>query len=31
MGRDIHVILEKKTADGWEFFDPGFAAYDRRY
>ena len=31
MGRDIHVVLEKKTADGWEFFDPGFAAYDGRY
>ena len=31
MGRDIHVVLEKKTADGWEFFNPGFAAYDRRY
>ena len=30
MGRDIHVVLEKKTADGWEFFNPGFAAYDRR-
>lgn len=30
MGRDIHVILEKKTAGGWEFFNPGFAAYDNR-
>lgn len=30
MGRDIHVVLEKKTADGWEFFNPGFAAYDSR-
>lgn len=31
MGRDIHVVLEKKTADGWEFFNASFAAYDRRY
>ena len=31
MGRDIHVVLEKKTASGWEFFDPGFTAYDGRH
>lgn len=31
MGRDIHVVLERKTADGWEFFDPNFKAFDHRY
>ena len=31
MGRDIHVVLEKKTAAGWEFFDPGFECFDERY
>ena len=31
MGRDIHVVLERKTADGWEFFDPNFEAFDHRY
>jgi len=30
MGRDIHVVLEKKTADRWEFFDPGFERFDGR-
>lgn len=31
MGRDIHVVLEKKTAAGWEFFDPGFECFDERF
>ena len=31
MGRDIHVVLEKKTAASWEFFDPGFECFDERY
>ena len=31
MGRDIHIVLERKTADGWEFFDPNFEAFDHRY
>lgn len=31
MGRDIHVVLERKTADGWKFFDPNFDTFDHRY
>lgn len=31
MGRDIHVVLEKKTDSGWAFFDPGFTAFDGRF
>ena len=31
MGHDIHVVLEKKTAAGWEFFDPGFECFDGRH
>lgn len=31
MGRDIHVVLEKKTVGGWAFFDPDFDAFDNRY
>ena len=30
MGKDIHIVLERKTNNGWEFFDPGFEAYDSR-
>ena len=30
MGRDIHVVLERKNDDGWEFFNPCFSAYDNR-
>ena len=30
MGRDIHVVLEKKTNDVWEFFCPEFEAFDSR-
>lgn len=30
MGRDIHVVLEKRNADRWEFFDPGFDLFDAR-
>ena len=30
MGRDIHVVLEKKIAGRWEFFDPDFQCYDGR-
>lgn len=30
MGKDIHVVLERKTAQGWEYFDSGFEAYDGR-
>lgn len=31
MGRDIHVVLEKKVAERWEFFDPEFQHFDGRY
>lgn len=31
MGRDIHIVLERRTASGWEFFDPDFTAFDGRY
>ena len=31
MGKDIHIVLERKTNNGWEFFDPGFEAYDSRF
>ena len=31
MGRDIHVVLERKTPVGWEYFDPNFTAFDGRY
>lgn len=30
MGRDIHIVLERKTVNGWEFFDPKFRAFDHR-
>lgn len=30
MGRDIHVVLEKKNGDRWNFFDPGFDLFDAR-
>ena len=28
MGRDIHVVLERKTPVGWEYFDPHFTAFE---
>ena len=31
MGRDIHVVLERKTPVGWEYFDPNFTAFDGRH
>ena len=31
MGKDIHIVLEQRTNSGWEFFDPGFEAYDSRF
>ena len=31
MGKDIHAVLEQRTNSGWEFFDPGFEAYDLRF
>ena len=31
MGKDIHIVLERRTNSGWEFFDPGFEAYDLRF
>lgn len=31
MGKDIHIVLERRTNNGWEFFDPGFEAYDSRF
>lgn len=31
MGRDIHVVLEKKNNGNWEFFDPGFEHFDDRH
>ena len=30
MGRDIHVVLEKKTEAGWEYLDTEFASFDCR-
>ena len=30
MGTDIHVVLERKVHDKWEYFDSGFDAYDLR-
>lgn len=30
MGRDIHVVLEKKTANGWGYLDAEFTAFDCR-
>lgn len=30
MGRDIHVVLEKKNGDRWNFFDSGFDLFDAR-
>jgi len=30
MGRDIHVVLERKTASGWECLDAEFTAFDPR-
>ena len=31
MGKDIHIVLERRTNSGWDFFDPGFEAYDSRF
>lgn len=31
MGRDIHVVLERKVNGQWEFFDSGFDSYDNRF
>lgn len=30
MGRDIHVVLEKKTETGWEYLETEFTAFDYR-
>lgn len=30
MGRDIHVVLEKKTANAWEYLETEFTAFDCR-
>ena len=30
MGRDIHVVLEKKTEAGWAYLDAEFTAFDCR-
>lgn len=30
MERDIHVVLERKTENGWEYLDAEFTAYDGR-
>ncbi len=30
MGRDIHVVLERKTGNGWEYLDTEFTSFDYR-